>query len=166
MSRWLLLLCECSLFIHCWAQLIAGTALLMPKQGQSVCTECCATLSPTSICKMKPVVLLETHHFTVSCVRLIIVSSSSWAAAMVITEIGSCHNILQVLVKCCVYASGLQVLNAVLGGVVQVGQKRGRAQLEDLDHDQDGTLKKKTRLGWPASQWITVYNKHIPMKQR
>ena len=49
---------------------------------------------------------------------------------------------------------------------LQVGQKRGRAQLEELDHDQDGTLKKKTRLGWPASQWITVYNKHPPMKQR
>lgn len=49
---------------------------------------------------------------------------------------------------------------------MQAGQKRGRAQLEDLDHDQDGTLKKKTRLGWPASQWITVYNKHNPMKQR
>lgn len=47
-----------------------------------------------------------------------------------------------------------------------MGQKRGRAQLEELDHEQDGTLKKKTRLGWPASQWITVYNKHTPMKQR
>jgi len=47
-----------------------------------------------------------------------------------------------------------------------VGQKRGRAELEELDHEQDGTLKKKTRLGWPASQWITCYNKHAPMKQR
>ena len=49
---------------------------------------------------------------------------------------------------------------------LQVGQKRGRAELEELDHEQDGTLKKKTRLGWPASQWITCYNKHAPMKQR
>lgn len=59
-----------------------------------------------------------------------------------------------------------QILSRLLDDVTQVGQKRGRAQLEELDHEQDGTLKKKTRLGWPASQWITVYNKHTPMKQR
>ena len=58
----------------------------------------------------------------------------------------------------------VRLINRNLG--LQVGQKRGRAELDDLDHETDGTLKKKTRLGWPASQWITCYNKHAPMKQR
>lgn len=29
-----------------------------------------------------------------------------------------------------------------------------------------GAPKKKVRLGLPATQWITVYNAHRPMKQR
>ena len=49
----------------------------------------------------------------------------------------------------------------------QVGQKRGREELEELTADMaDGAKRKKIRLGFPASQWITVYNKHAPMKQR
>ena len=49
----------------------------------------------------------------------------------------------------------------------QVGQKRGREQLEELQADYaEGGRRKKVRLGFPASQWITVYNKHQPMKQR
>ncbi|KAI9192161.1 hypothetical protein LWI28_019017 [Acer negundo] len=48
-------------------------------------------------------------------------------------------------------------------GAFKVGEKRGRllAGVED-----DGQLKKKLRLGLPASQWISVYNCRTPMKQR
>lgn len=48
--------------------------------------------------------------------------------------------------------------------VAKVGQKRQR---ESSDEDnQDIIPKKKIRLGLPATQWITVYNAHRPMKQR
>ena len=46
------------------------------------------------------------------------------------------------------------------------GRKRGREELEELTADFEGGKRKKIRLGYPASQWITVYNKHAPMKQR
>ncbi|XP_044471724.1 casein kinase 1-like protein HD16 isoform X2 [Mangifera indica] len=48
-------------------------------------------------------------------------------------------------------------------GAFKVGEKRGRlpAGLEDGEQ-----LKKKVRLGFPASQWISVYNSRTPMKQR
>ncbi|KAF5471315.1 hypothetical protein F2P56_011758 [Juglans regia] len=45
----------------------------------------------------------------------------------------------------------------------QVGQKRGRLNIEE---DDDGQPKKKVRLGVPATQWISVYNARLPMKQR
>ncbi|XP_030547560.2 casein kinase 1-like protein HD16 [Rhodamnia argentea] len=47
--------------------------------------------------------------------------------------------------------------------VVQVGQKRGRLNVEEED---DGQPKKKVRLGVPATQWISIYNARLPMKQR
>ncbi|ONK61371.1 uncharacterized protein A4U43_C08F29200 [Asparagus officinalis] len=47
--------------------------------------------------------------------------------------------------------------------IYQVGQKRGRLNIEDED---DGQPKKKVRLGVPATQWISVYNARTPMKQR
>ncbi|XP_039123865.1 casein kinase 1-like protein HD16 isoform X3 [Dioscorea cayenensis subsp. rotundata] len=47
--------------------------------------------------------------------------------------------------------------------IYQVGQKRGRLP---VDEDEDGQLKKKVRLGVPATQWISVYNARPPMKQR
>lgn len=47
--------------------------------------------------------------------------------------------------------------------ICQVGQKRGRA---NPDEEDDGQLKKKVRLGVPATQWITIYNGRRPMKQR
>lgn len=51
----------------------------------------------------------------------------------------------------------------------RVGQKRGRdgtiQALSDDDLDLPAT-KKRVRLGIPATQWITVYNAHRPMKQR
>ncbi|KAK9861022.1 hypothetical protein WJX84_005532 [Apatococcus fuscideae] len=47
----------------------------------------------------------------------------------------------------------------------RVGQKRGRDATADDNLDL-GAPKKKTRLGLPATQWITVYNAHRPMKQR
>merc|ERR1719375_659724 len=52
---------------------------------------------------------------------------------------------------------------------VKVGQKRRR---EDWDGDQpeggddDLVPKKRVRMGNAATQWITVYNAHRPMKQR
>ena len=50
---------------------------------------------------------------------------------------------------------------------LKVGQKRGRSQLEEINAEAlDGSKRKKIRLGFPASQWVTVYNKHAPMKQR
>ncbi|KAK9908618.1 hypothetical protein WJX75_000528 [Coccomyxa subellipsoidea] len=45
----------------------------------------------------------------------------------------------------------------------KVGQKRGR---EAIEEDTEIVPKKKIRLGLPATQWITVYNAHRPMKQR
>ncbi len=47
---------------------------------------------------------------------------------------------------------------------VKVGQKRMREPDDALGDDQGP--KKKIRLGLPATQWITVYNAHRPMKQR
>ncbi|XP_041004881.1 casein kinase 1-like protein HD16 isoform X1 [Juglans microcarpa x Juglans regia] len=48
-------------------------------------------------------------------------------------------------------------------GAIKVGQKRGRSlvELEDV-----GQLKKRVRLGTPATQWISVYNSRSAMKQR
>ncbi|KAK7295846.1 hypothetical protein RJT34_18758 [Clitoria ternatea] len=48
-------------------------------------------------------------------------------------------------------------------GAQKVGQKRGRLNIEEED---DSQLKKKVRLGVPATQWISVYNARLPMKQR
>ncbi|KAK9736047.1 hypothetical protein RND81_04G246500 [Saponaria officinalis] len=47
--------------------------------------------------------------------------------------------------------------------IYQVGQKRGRL---NVNEDDDGQLKKKVRLGVPATQWVSVYNARPPMKQR
>ncbi|XP_074579326.1 casein kinase 1-like protein HD16 [Curcuma longa] len=44
-----------------------------------------------------------------------------------------------------------------------VGQKRGRLSIDEEDEEQP---KKKTRVGMPATQWISVYNARRPMKQR
>ncbi|KAJ0020211.1 hypothetical protein Pint_31340 [Pistacia integerrima] len=46
--------------------------------------------------------------------------------------------------------------------IYQVGQKRGRLNVEEED---DGQPRKKVRLGVPATQWISVYNARLPMKQ-
>ncbi|KAK7343248.1 hypothetical protein VNO77_11848 [Canavalia gladiata] len=48
-------------------------------------------------------------------------------------------------------------------GAQKVGQKRGRLNAEEEDDSQP---KKKVRLGVPATQWISVYNARLPMKQR
>ncbi|XP_051184800.1 casein kinase 1-like protein HD16 [Lolium perenne] len=47
-------------------------------------------------------------------------------------------------------------------GAQKVGQKRARLGNED----DDGSAKKKIRVGVPATQWISVYNSRSPMKQR
>ncbi|CAN1140538.1 Casein kinase 1-like protein HD16 [Linum perenne] len=46
--------------------------------------------------------------------------------------------------------------------ISQVGQKRGRLNIEE----DDGQPRKKVRLGVPATQWISIYNARRPMKQR
>jgi hypothetical protein len=46
--------------------------------------------------------------------------------------------------------------------LLQVGQKRARLGNED----DDGSAKKKIRVGVPATQRISVYNSRSPMKQR
>ena len=51
------------------------------------------------------------------------------------------------------------------GGEARVGQKRGREGGDATDLELP-TPKKRIRLGLPATQWITVYNAHRPMKQR
>ncbi|KAI3799428.1 hypothetical protein L1987_34726 [Smallanthus sonchifolius] len=47
--------------------------------------------------------------------------------------------------------------------ISQVGQKRGRL---NLDEEDDGQPRKKIRMGVPATQWISIYNGRKPMKQR
>ncbi|GMH42236.1 hypothetical protein BSKO_10155 [Bryopsis sp. KO-2023] len=51
----------------------------------------------------------------------------------------------------------------LMEGAAKVGEKRARDSAEDV---LDESPKKKIRLGLPATQWITVYNAHRPMKQR
>lgn len=69
-------------------------------------------------------------------------------------------------------AQGCQVTESsfILGAFLQatkVGQKRRRdSDVDELDFYEDGQARKKSRIGWPAQQWITIYNKHPPMKQR
>jgi hypothetical protein len=53
----------------------------------------------------------------------------------------------------------------LMDGSAKVGQKRGRESVED-ENMEITAPKKKIRLGLPATQWITVYNAHRPMKQR
>ncbi|THU69841.1 hypothetical protein C4D60_Mb08t18660 [Musa balbisiana] len=48
-------------------------------------------------------------------------------------------------------------------GAQKVGQKRGRLTIDD---DEQSQQRKKIRLGVPATQWISVYNARLPMKQR
>jgi len=49
-------------------------------------------------------------------------------------------------------------------GGAKVGHKRKAEALEE--EGEDGRAKKKVRLGQAATQWITIYNAHKPMKQR
>ncbi|CAI7796161.1 unnamed protein product, partial [Closterium sp. NIES-53] len=51
------------------------------------------------------------------------------------------------------------------GPAVQVGQKRGRGEGGEEEAEED-QLRKKIRLGMPATQWISVYSARRPMKQR
>lgn len=46
--------------------------------------------------------------------------------------------------------------------ILQVGQKRGRLNVEEGEEQP----RKKVRIGVPASQWISIYNARKPMKQR
>ncbi|GLU14440.1 hypothetical protein SLE2022_310100 [Rubroshorea leprosula] len=48
--------------------------------------------------------------------------------------------------------------------IYQVGHKRGRLPADEEEEDEQP--KKKIRMGMPATQWISVYNAHRPMKQR
>ncbi|KAH8514398.1 hypothetical protein H0E87_007290 [Populus deltoides] len=46
--------------------------------------------------------------------------------------------------------------------IYRVGHKRGGLTMDE----EDEQLKKKVRMGMPATQWISVYNAHRSMKQR
>ncbi|CAI6002694.1 unnamed protein product, partial [Closterium sp. NIES-64] len=48
---------------------------------------------------------------------------------------------------------------------LKVGQKRGRGEGGEEEAEED-QLRKKIRLGMPATQWISVYSARRPMKQR
>ncbi|MBA0716661.1 hypothetical protein Golax_015473 [Gossypium laxum] len=50
-----------------------------------------------------------------------------------------------------------------IDGALKIGQKRGRI-LINLEEDEQP--KKKVRIGNAATQWISIYNAHRPMKQR
>ena len=54
----------------------------------------------------------------------------------------------------------------ITDGAAKVGQKRGRDSSGEEALDDSTAPRKKVRLGLPATQWITVYNAHRPMKQR
>eukprot|EP00195_Chlamydomonas_chlamydogama_P005702 CAMPEP_0202899676 /NCGR_PEP_ID=MMETSP1392-20130828/7848_1 /ASSEMBLY_ACC=CAM_ASM_000868 /TAXON_ID=225041 /ORGANISM="Chlamydomonas chlamydogama, Strain SAG 11-48b" /LENGTH=707 /DNA_ID=CAMNT_0049585925 /DNA_START=147 /DNA_END=2270 /DNA_ORIENTATION=+ len=51
----------------------------------------------------------------------------------------------------------------IIDTAIKVGQKRGRAAFED---EEEAPPMKRVRSGFGAKQWITIYNKHDPMKQR
>ncbi|KAK9043833.1 hypothetical protein V6N11_072160 [Hibiscus sabdariffa] len=51
-----------------------------------------------------------------------------------------------------------------IDGAIKVGQKRERSLVELEDGGEQ--LKKKVRVGSPASQWISIYNSRTSMKQR
>lgn len=53
------------------------------------------------------------------------------------------------------FSSGVKLIH-------QVGQKRGRLTMDEEDEQPT----KKVRLGMPATQWISIYSAHRPMKQR
>lgn len=59
--------------------------------------------------------------------------------------------------------SNIMLRPILTDGAIKVGQKRGRSFVELED---SGQLKKKVRLGTPATQWISVYNFRPSMKQR
>ena len=68
----------------------------------------------------------------------------------------------QSCVHCLLHVSDSQVPGpdeALLG--CSLGTRAQESRAEDL-----AAPKKKIRLGLPATQWITVYNAHRPMKQR
>lgn len=49
----------------------------------------------------------------------------------------------------------------IIEGALKVGQKRSRECLEP-----EVQPSKRVRTGIPAKQWVTIYNRHSPMKQR
>ncbi|XP_065848988.1 casein kinase 1-like protein HD16 isoform X1 [Euphorbia lathyris] len=59
--------------------------------------------------------------------------------------------------------SNIMLRPILTDGAIKVGQKRGRPFVE---LDDGAQLKKKVRLGTPATQWISVYNFRNSMKQR
>jgi serine/threonine protein kinase len=76
------------------------------------------------------------------------------------------------------YAAYIKLFEPLLGtsaparplqveAALALGKKRGRVLLDKLTADfGPGGPRKKVRIGFPATQWISIYNKHAPMKQR
>ncbi|GKB02394.1 casein kinase 1-like protein HD16 [Tanacetum coccineum] len=63
--------------------------------------------------------------------------------------------------NCLVSSASLRPIR--IDGALKVGQKRGRLL---IDLEEDTQPRKKTRLGTPATQWISIYTSRTPMKQR
>ncbi|KAI7731607.1 hypothetical protein M8C21_027421, partial [Ambrosia artemisiifolia] len=63
--------------------------------------------------------------------------------------------------NCLVSTASLRPIR--IDGALKVGQKRGRLL---IDLEDDAQPRKKTRLGTPATQWISIYTSRAPMKQR
>ncbi|KAI7740681.1 hypothetical protein M8C21_027770 [Ambrosia artemisiifolia] len=63
--------------------------------------------------------------------------------------------------NCLVSSASLRPIR--IDGALKVGQKRGRLL---IDSEDDAQPRKKTRLGTPATQWISIYTSRMPMKQR
>lgn len=80
-------------------------------------------------------------------------------AQKVITEVWFWRSCISGLLFSFPLLAGVRLLKII---VWQVGQKRGRLNVED-DESQP---RKKVRLGVPATQWISIYNARLPMKQR
>lgn len=56
----------------------------------------------------------------------------------------------------------MYILNNFFLCILKLGHKRSRF----LEDNEDEHPRKKVRMGMPATQWISVYSAHRPMKQR
>ncbi|KAG7672488.1 hypothetical protein Ndes2526B_g08992 [Nannochloris sp. 'desiccata'] len=128
-------------------------------KGFLVCKKKMAT-SPELLCRYTP---QPFRNFTEAVVNLKFDEEPKYAAYMALFE------------PLCGPAGPTRPLQCE-SGPARAGQKRGRDSAAAAAATAGGasaeadlelpTPKKRVRLGLPATQWITVYNAHRPMKQR